>query len=300
MGYDENHIYLGNKTAPLNITIVQRDLEKSSKFRIPLQSTGYPFQSIQLSYRPPYYYLADGQVPIIFRGKTEQQDPVPDIISYRDMYFDQLNSSPNKSVFRAQSRDHHNFVLGTLDSTRHVKLFPEILGKNSNSYIENDGMLISDQQENTHVYIYFYDNQFIVLDKNLNILRHLKLINPAKKISDQLIRMKNGIRKIEAPQELNFSNSYLADDILYIQSNIKGQYEDHTQWQKANVIDLYKIDQQYYIGSFLVHHREKKPLHDMLIVGDHFYGLIGNEICKYRFAQTLTSKSRTGKAEDLK
>ncbi|WP_307424754.1 MauE/DoxX family redox-associated membrane protein [Chryseobacterium sp. MDT2-18] len=299
MGYDDRNIYLGNTTAPLNILTVSRDLNKSYKYRIPLDVKNYRFKSIKLAYHSPFYYLFDGQVPIILKGKIGDNSP-PEIISYKDMYFDWLSINSGDMVFRAQSKDHHNFILGTIDSLKRLKLHPEVLGQKNTGYIQNDGLLLSNpHQTGNLIYLYYYSNTFLVMNNDLSIQRRLKLISPPQTITEKLVTLKNGKTKIEAPQILNFSNAYLANHLLWVQSNIRGKFEETRQWQNASVIDLYRTDHHYYTGSFLVPHRQSKPLKDFLIIDNEFYALIDNEIVKYRCVQALKKQFQTGKAENL-
>lgn len=55
---------------------------------------------------------------------------------------------------------------------------------------------------------------------------------------------------------------------------------------------MYKINQQYYSGSFLVPDSHGEKVKDMLIAGEYIYILIGNEIVKYHFAQPILDKFR--------
>ncbi|WP_312322501.1 MauE/DoxX family redox-associated membrane protein [Soonwooa sp.] len=289
MGQDSMNIYLGNTTAPLNITIVKKNLSSFSKFRIPLDTKSHQFKSIKVTWKTPNYYIYDGSVPIIYKGTIEDKQTLS-IQSYRDMYFDELIIiSDNYFLFRSQGTQFKNFVIGTFQN-QHLNLKYDILGTQKTGYIENDGILLFDNQQSKSVYLYYYKNEFIVLNNVTDQNNRLKLISYYKEQKTEKIKLPDGSTKIKNPLQQTVKNAFVSNNILFVNSNSKAMYDGVMQWNKASIIDLYKINQQYYYGSFLVSNRHGEKVRDILVAGEYLYILIGNEIVKYHFAQPVIDK----------
>jgi hypothetical protein len=286
MGQDSLNIYLGNTTAPLNLTIVKKDLSSFSKYRVPLDTKSHEFKSIKLTWKTPNYYIYDGTVPIVYKGTMENKQSLS-IESFRDMYFDQLNVvSEDYFVFRSQGTKFKNFVIGSFHND-HVNLNYDILGTKRTGYIENDGVLLFDEQKNKSVYLYYYKNKFIVINNVNGQNNTLKLISYKKDQKTETVKLPDGSIKVKNPLQQTVKNAFASNNILFVNSNSKAVHDGTMQWNKASIIDLYKINQQYYSGSFLISNRQGEKVKDMLIAGDYLYILIGNEIVKYHFAQQV-------------
>ncbi|KUJ56393.1 MauE/DoxX family redox-associated membrane protein [Chryseobacterium aquaticum] len=291
IGQDSQNIILGNTTAPLNLTIVKKDLSTSLKFRIPLNTKIYNFKSIKVTWLTPNYYIYDGTVPAIFQGNLKDNKPAKRLV-FGDMYFDQLSViSENNYLFRSQSTKFKNFAIGTYKSQK-GELNYNVLGTQKTGYIENDGLLLTDEQRNNSVYLYYYKNEFVVLN-NLNAeSKRFKLISYKPDQKTETVKLPDGSTKIKNPLQQSVKNAFVANNILFVNSNSKARHDGTMQWNKASIIDFYKINQQYYSGSFLVPNRHGEKVKDMLIADEYLYILIGNEIVKYHFAQPVIDQFR--------
>ena len=291
IGQDNNNIYLGNTTAPLNLTIVKKDLQSFSKFRIPLDPKSHSFKSLRVTLQVPYYYIYDGTVPIIYRGSLDQADSLR-TVSLNDMYFDQLNVISDTSfLFRSQSSKFKTFVIGTYQDHQ-IDLNYDILGTQNPGYIENDGLLTSDFDKKNFIYLYYYKNEFTVVNNITHQQNKFKLISFNKKQKTETVKLPDGSNKIKNPLQQSVKNATVSGNLLFVNSNSKATHDGILQWNKASIIDIYKINQQYYSGSFLIPDSHGEKVKDMLIAGEHIYILIGNEIVKYHFAQPILDEFR--------
>ncbi len=87
-GIADGQVYLGNVTAPLVLTTVDTALTTKKAIKIRLDDTTHPFRNIQMKVNPPYFYLYDGSVPVIYRGYLG--DSLARTVSFEDAYFSQL------------------------------------------------------------------------------------------------------------------------------------------------------------------------------------------------------------------
>lgn len=94
--------------------------------------------------------------------------------------------------------------------------------------------------------------------------------------------------------------SVVHNRMLFNESNQMGKYEPRKMWQQASIIDMYRTDRQEYLGSFYVHNRGSHKMARMIVTDEHLFVLSGNEIVRYRFAQSITRHFiKTGDAENL-
>lgn len=84
-GIDDQKIYLGNYNAPLYLKIVDNTLRHEDNIRVEIENTELPFKRVRIRVIPPFFFLGDGTVPVIFRGNTS--DWKAKTFSFDDAYF---------------------------------------------------------------------------------------------------------------------------------------------------------------------------------------------------------------------
>ncbi len=67
-GADEDKIYLANASSPSLMTVIDTSLNIKKEYKMQLDNSNFPFRSIQIKVKPPYFYVLDGTVPCIFKG----------------------------------------------------------------------------------------------------------------------------------------------------------------------------------------------------------------------------------------
>lgn len=276
-------IYLGNITAPLLITKVDANLCKVSQTKIKIDNKNHPFRSVQLQVKPPYYYLHDGSVPVIFRGKLG--DSLAHTISYGDAFFNQLTVLDSmRFALRTQRRTDNQYTIALLDLNKEPKisLKPNVLQKQIDGVFDVDGFLASDPAKGTLVYTYFYRNQYILMDSALNILNRFNTIDTTRTAKISITKLSDGKIKMNAPPFSVNKSSALYKDLFFNRSNLKGKHEPAESWKSSSIIDVYRTDEQRYIGSFYIRNKNGKGMSSMLIDGPYLYVLVGNELQRYR------------------
>ncbi|HUW93659.1 MAG TPA: MauE/DoxX family redox-associated membrane protein [Bacteroidales bacterium] len=300
-GVAGDRIYLGNVTAPLVITSLDTALTTQRSFKIRLDNTGHQFRSIQVKVQPPWYYVYDGNVPVIYRGQLG--DSFACTVSYEDCFFSQLQVIDSTDfAIRAQSSKTKTLVLGRLSLHREPKvaLSDSLLEKQIDGVFDSDGQLLRDAVSGELIYIYTYRNEFLVMDDELTLLRKLHTIDTITRAQVKVHTLSDGQHKMVAPPLQVNKKSAVHGRVLFNESNLMGKFESREMWQQAAVIDMYRTDEQEYLGSFYIYHRGKNRMSRMFVTDRHLYVLSGSEIVRYRFAQAVTSHFKTGEAENLK
>jgi hypothetical protein len=282
-GAEDGNIYLGNTTAPLFITKIDTSLTRMSDMKVRLDSKNHTFRNFKLSVHKPYYYMYDGSVPVIYQGKLD--DLLAKTISYGDAYFNQLAILDSmRFAIRTQRRSDKRYILALLDLNREKKLElkPEVLEKQIDGIFDVDGILSSDRRSNKVVYTYVYRNQYIVMDSSLRILNRLNTIDTTTRAKISVTHLSNGKNKMSAPPFSVNKGSIISGNLLFNQSNLKGKHEPSKSWKTSSIIDVYSTDQQQYIGSFYIRHKNNIPMSAMMVKDNNLFVLIGNELVRYK------------------
>ncbi len=299
-GISGGQIYLGNVTTPLVITSIDTALTTKQAVKIRIDHTGHPFRSIQVRVLQPYFYVYDGNVPVIYRG--ELGDSLAHTISFEDSYFSQLEVIDSINfVFRAQSSKTKTQVLGKLclNQNPKVTLNEMLLEKQVDGMFDTDGQLLRDDRTGTFTYIYAYRNEFLVMDRNVDLLRKLHTIDTISRAQIQVRLLADGSHRMDAPPLLVNKKSAVYGQVLFNQSNLIGKFESREMWQQTAIVDMYRTGKQEYLGSFYVQNRGKNAMSRMFATDKHLFVLSGNEIVRYRFAPAVMQYFKTGEAENL-
>ncbi|KKO89439.1 TerC family integral membrane protein [Sphingobacterium sp. Ag1] len=285
-GIAGDQIYLGNVTTPLFIAHIDTGLQNFSRTKISLDNLNHPFRNVQIKVKLPYYYLYDGNVPVIYRGKLG--DSTAHTISYGDAFFNQLTVLDSmKFAIRTQRRADLQHSMGLLDLNRNPKisLKPEVLQRQIDGVFDVDGILTSEPKSSKVVYTYFYRNQFIVMDSSLQVVNRFNTIDTTTRANLSVTKLSDGRNKMNAPSVSVNKSQALFGDLIFNRSNLKGKHEPSSSWKSSSIIDVYRTDEQRYIGSFYIRNKGGKAMSSMISDGKYLYILIGNELQRYRIRE---------------
>ncbi|GAA3613093.1 hypothetical protein GCM10022396_32930 [Flavivirga amylovorans] len=242
----------------------------------------------------------DGAMPYIFKGKTT--DWKARSIMNIPPYFSQVEPIDSANLFiRGVSGKTRENVLGkiNLSGTGKVSLSHDLLQKQIDGIFDTDGTLQYNHQLQKLVYTYYYRNQFIVADTNLQ-LNHLgKTIDTIShaQIKVGTIASKNQQKMAAPPLTVN-KNTATYGNYLFVNSKLIGKYEPIHIWERASIIDVYNLVENTYEFSFYIYGIKKDKLKSFRVLHDKFIGLIGNHIVTYQLDTSLFKNLLTNSKED--
>ncbi|MNK83384.1 hypothetical protein D3C87_1031970 [compost metagenome] len=288
-GVDKNKIFLGNYSSPLTFTVLDTTLSSMKQIKIQLDKADYNFKNLELRVSAPFFYLYDGSVPVIYRGRLD--DSVAKEISYKDAYFTQLAViDSTKFALRTQNSRNRKYVIASLNlaEASKVKQYPDILEKQRDGVFDVDGRLIGNMGTDEFIYCYSYRNQFVILNKNLDVLRRLNTIDTIKTAQIVTTKLKDGKHKMNAPplQVNDLGTAY--NKVFFNKSNLMGKHESKNSWNNSAVIDMYNTDKQEYFGSFYIETKRKTEISNLLAFNQFFFVISGKKLIKYQFRNTIT------------
>lgn len=287
-GAGNGRIYLGNSTTPLQIMVLDTLLKTREYHTITLNDTTLPFRSVQVKVTPPYFYVLDGTVPCIYKGKTKNWKA---FLRYKGTTnFSQAEIMDSTSiVFRGQSTVGEN-IIGkfNLTDTNSIVYGTDLLQKQIDGVFDTDGVLNYDSKMKQIVYQYRYRNQFIVADSDLKLKYRGKTIDTISKAQLKIAYIKNRReRTFAAPPLVVNKTSNTSSGLLFVNSALLGKYESLEIWKHASIIDVYNTSNNTYLSSFYVYDSNGKKMKSFVVYGNRLFALIGTELVSYELNKDL-------------
>jgi hypothetical protein len=257
------------------------DLNGDSIMRIPLsipsdRKLGSGFQM----------YLSGSQLYLSVRNK-------PGIIVYNldsgNANSHELNQYFSKDAFVAKDE----FILRTINRGTNDPVFIRIDLKNRQSRVEDhfsekngkgnfptDGILYYDSSTHRACYTYFYQNGFICMDTNLNLLLKARTVDTVTKRQIEVVHVGSSYTMKQPPPLVNYVGSVSAGK-LYLQSMLKADNELPLNFAENTVIDAYSLINGNYIASFYIPPYKGKKPYNFNIIGKKLYAIYGKAVVVY-------------------
>lgn len=293
-GADSSNIYLGNLTAPLMVTTLNKSLLQTQQELISLNRTNLPFRAVKVSVKAPCFFVTDGTIPAVFSGKTD--DWKAKLVYNQGEYFTTALAVDSSSiVVVTNDKITGENILGVIEtgSDKKTILNPEILQKQFDGVFDTDGQLLFSTEMNKIVYLYAYRNEYTIADKKLRITGKGNTIDTISQAKLSIAKdKKHKQRKFSKPPLFVNKRSAVYNNLLFVNSAVPGLYEDDRMWKRTSVIDVYDLLQKTYILSFTIIDLNDQKMKEFLVHNDQLYVLIGNHIIRYKMDKQITSKYR--------
>lgn len=288
-GYDKGILYLGNYTAPLHVIAIDTTFKDKQEISITPEKSNFQFRSVQLRVTPPNFYLMDGTVPCVYSGNIT--DWKAGLRLKANPYF--TLAEPIDSItfaFRANSSNAGVNVLGTFKLTTppFVSLSPRLLQKEpgGDGIFDTDGTLLYNRGLSNIVYVYRYRNQFVVADKGANLVYRGKTIDTVSQAQIKVAQL-DGERKMAAPPLSVNTASAVCNTLLFVNSTLRGKYDNLKSWKNASTIDVYDLNKNVYLFSFYIAGMDGIKLKSLLVSPTHLYALIDTQLVSYAIKGNL-------------
>jgi len=283
-GLTNDSIYLGNYTAPLLITAVPTHLGTKVEHQIKLDETQGSFRSLTVRVLGQEFFVSDGTIPIIYKGSIA--DWIATKYMQEKVYFSLVQPMESSSfLFRSQRAANGEHVLGRLDvkDSTSFKLYDDALQKQIDGVFDTDGQLVTDAKTNQGVYTYYYRNQYLVYQPQVNRFVTGKTIDTTSLAKIEVTTLANGEKKMGAPPQKVNSKTYAYNGLLYVKSELMGTNEPRSMWKQASIIDVYDYNKNEYLYSFYAYDHQSDKIKEYAINDNHFFGLVGNSLVRYVF-----------------
>ncbi|MBO3100270.1 MauE/DoxX family redox-associated membrane protein [Gelidibacter pelagius] len=286
-GFAEGRIYLGNSSAPAHTLSVDTTLANVKTHKIELDNTQQiTFFSPQIRIQSPYFFLIDGSVPVIFKGKLSDWKARLSWQGDNNFTFSQMESvSSTQFVFRSIDNKSSQNVIGRIDfdNSDTFRVSNKLLQKQIDGIFDTDGMLRYNSELNRLIYVYYYRNKFVTADTDLDIDYQGRTIDTVK---NAVIRIASSnsdqVRRLaEQPLIVNHQ-SYSAGKYLFIKSDRLGKYEPEEILKDASIVDVYNLENHTYEFSFYLYDYKREKIKSFQIYNNILIGLSEHHVVLYR------------------
>lgn len=299
-GVHQSELYLGNREYPLQLLKIKPDFLASENLIIRLDNYKTQYKSLRLQIKYPNFYVYDGRVPIILRG--DLKNLFAKTISLDKAYYSQITivEYPNFAIRTLNSKN-KELVLGNLNinDSKEPHLYPNILQKQVDGFFDCDGILLFDESTKKLIYLYYYRNQFIVMDKFMDVLHQFNTIDTYRTAQIKTQKLSTGFHKMSAPPTKVNRNAFAFKNLLFVHSNLIGKHESRQEWKNSSVIDVYKTNEKRYIGSFYIPKKENFSVSDFMVNDHYLYVIMNHQLIKYQLTKSITKYFVSGEAENL-
>jgi len=294
-GADNDRIYLGNYSTPDQIVSFNANLQDKKIDKIIFDPKEIPFNIVTTIVNGQYFYLLDGSVPKIFRGKIKDWKITKELKG--SPYFTRAVPMDSISIaFRSNHAEKSANILGVLkaeDSPR-VRYNKELLEKQIDGIFDTDGTLLYSEKLQKIVYLYFYRNQFIVADKDGNLRYRGNTIDTIAHAKIKVRNFKNGTeRAISSPSYVVNPHAAVNGNLLYVHSAVKGRSENEKFWNQAFIIDVYDLNNKSYLFSFPIYQTGSKKMDSFFVTSTHLFAIIGNDMVVYELRDKLIKEIKS-------
>lgn len=288
-GQDDKTIYLGNYTAPAYVTIIDTNLHSKKRFRIQPDEPNLPFQDIKLTVRPPYFFITDGTVPAIFRGKTNEWTASRQKGNIPYFTLAEVMDSTRIVLRRTSLKKMQNtLAVYNLNKPNELLMNNTILKKQSDGIFDTDGMLHYNPNRKELIYLFYYRNQYITTNTELKGTSQGRTIDTTERAAIKVAKTKNGNQEMAAPPLVINKASCVYKNLLFICSDRIGKYEDVKMLQQTSIIDIYNLNDSTYIGSQYIYDVENFKIRSFIVVQKNLYVLSGKYLTTIKLSDKIT------------
>lgn len=282
-GVWDQEIYLGNVTTPLNLTQLDTALENKIEYRVELDAMDLPYRAVRIQIRPPYFYVFDGQVPVILKGSTT--DWKASVLKSNIIFYS--NAIPIRdSVFaiKAISSNTLENVIGLISfqHSTQLTLSNNLLEKQIDGIFDTDGILLWNKELEKLVYVYYYRNEFLIVNPDLSLQYKGRTIDTVSQSQLDIAFLKSKQRsKLSQKSVMVNKDAITSGNYLFIRSDRLGRFEPEEILKEATVIDIYNISKNIYEFSIYIYHLKGKKLKSFWVYQNLFIGIMEEQLVTY-------------------
>lgn len=246
-GITRSHIYLGNYTAPTHLVITDHRLRNAEhvKLRINVGTTKTTSGRYKVAVDSPYFYVLNGAVPEILRGEIDERRAGKFLPFDSAFFVESVNISANSFALRSYSLKTGGYALARLQpDSPYFQFRYGLLQKQIDGLFCVDGKLDYDPQLNRLVYLYFYRNQYVVMDTSLNLIHRYNTIDTFSRARLKVAHLRSGSSVLATPSSVVNGISCVYGKRLFIKSRLMAKNESEEMFKTNSDIDVYDLEGQ--------------------------------------------------------
>ncbi len=287
-GYTKNQLFVSNLTDPLMIRSIDYDISNAH-----IESWSFGLKDL------PKTSIVRIDSPWIDIFNSKQQK----IVSYR-LYHDSLIKI-NEDSYSVKPFDDGRRISGdelltrTLNLTLHqytltgIKSLPPAnfenataIEKQIDGFLCTDGMMIYDPAISKIVYVYYYRNQFVILDSGLNLLHRVRTIDTVTQAQIKVyIFSSSAVTTFKGPSMPVNKRACVWKGRLYIVSGLLADNENRKSFSNNSITDVYDLNKEKYLFSFYIPQFGPFKINDFQVYDSLLIAVQGHFIVSYQIDQ---------------
>jgi hypothetical protein len=281
-GATQTNIYLANSNATDQLIVMNYDFKDSQHIELNTPDANkLAWKTLNIAVDSPDIYMMDGFTPSIihlhfpfFSGERYSLKRMP--------FISPIPLSPSSFAMRTYDKIHRQNTL-VKETVNPLKIVNSegALQKQIDGSFCTDGMLLYNKKASRLIYIYFYRNQFVCLDTNLNILYRNNTIdtNSRAKIQLTTIFYPSGHETTMSVPPVYVNRKACTDrDWIFVNSSLLANNEEKKVFDSHSVIDVYSVQNGAYQFSFYLPDHNKKRITDFRVFNNTLVAIYENYI----------------------
>ncbi len=251
-GLTGSHVFLANYKNTGRIMKINLPGLDSQSYPLRVENRNAEIKNIpKISIDSPYIFIQEGSTPISWTGTLDQHEVSQDAPD-DTRYFNFARISPDVTILSLYDEKLRKTILAKYNMKTHSKQFAtQALSKQLDGIFCTDGMIQYNPTYHRLIYAYFYRNEFISLDTNLNIMYRGKTLDTNSFIKFTVSSiLSQAETKISSPPIFVTKKMCLSGPFIYIQSGLLANNEEKDVFESSSVIDVFNIENGSYIYSF--------------------------------------------------
>ena len=288
-GLSNDSIYLGNYTAPAHILITDYNLADTQHIKMDVpDDLQIAWSSLRTTIHVPNIYTNEQITPFFLTGKINDFKIFPrNLESIKFNAF--LPISPSCLIVRTFDHELEQNILAsvTWDSSK-IKRREYVLEKQGDGVFSVDGMLLHDPNSDCFVYLYYYSNQFLCLDTDLNLIYKGNTIDTISTAQMDVVTIASEQRTTFAspPLRVNIKGA-IGGNKLFVNSGLMADNEDDRSFNQMSIIDLYSLQNgQYHFSFYLPKHKGEK-VSEFKVFDDKLVAIYGQYLVIYDLNKSI-------------
>ena len=282
-GITDTLVFVGSNFNPSELSIY--DIRsKSLCDRIQLTDHGKGLSSgVEVSINGSFFYVFDYFNGLVSQGSLAGRS-VTTTIPIGLAFSDGVAMTKRSSSLRVMDNKGGEFFLAKVDSS---KIIPErdILIKQIDGKFCTDGFFNYNHKNHTLFFTYYYRNQFIAMDTNLQVKFIANTIDTISHARIKVNVSEGGDITLASPARYVSVLGATSDDCFYLSSDVPADNEDPEMFDRVFRIDCYLVATGAYQSSFYLPHSRGMKLKSFAVLGANVIAVNGKHLIHYKFSK---------------
>ena len=291
-GATDEHIYLGNHTAPLHGLELKSNAEIKDTLLLKTDDLqNHLLTTAKWNITNDSLILHDASLGLFYSGSLHDRVIKKKINVNPNSYSSAVPTTNSEIVLGLFNSKKNNVTLGILNTKSGTIITKEGLldeeGQPQDLF-SNDGILLYNSHLDKIIYVYYYKNKSLVLNQNLSHREVLQTIDTISRPNFTIayLEHKKQLKMSEKPVFVNKAAA-TSGNYLFILSERMGRNERRQMYNEADIIDVYDLRDLTYSHSFYLHRFNKTPVTELYAYGEYLFGLGDKTFIITKFRKSL-------------